>query len=294
MKVDKPRNFLRDVFSFSKLTCFSQCPRRFFWRYVMREKSPPSEALLLGRGTHAGQEYDNEERIKGRRPTQGEVLDRAVEAYREEGGQELDAFALEHEQQLEKFWESGERDRIQPKPGSVEAPFEIELQVTGDPDREAKTPAVVQGFVDVLSEEEGDVVVDYKTVGRPVSDRDANDSVQNTLYMVGSEAEGARNVSFVKYGKQKPTTKVTRTVGLGEAKVSKLLDFCAETIGSIRKDLVSGNFPKCAPSCWWCSAKACEFYEKCYPEKNPNLSRFVEIGEIRPVGTLEQPEWRKK
>lgn len=294
MKVDKPRDYLRDVFSISKLNTFSKCPRMFFLQYVARQRPAPTEALLIGRGAHAGMEWDNEERVKGRKPPIGEVLDRAAVAYQEEGGGDVDRFVEEHEQQL-AVYDRDFRHRFAPVKGTIEMPFEVTLNICADPDREAPEPATIQGFVDVVAEvdAEGRQVVDYKTGARPVSETEAGKSDQLTLYCLGSELEQARIVNFVRYAKQKPTTKITPPIVATQARVEKLLTFCHDTISEIRRCLKSGSFPKCGPACFWCSPTACSFYEQCYGH-NPQLSRFVSIADVKPVGTIEQPEWRKR
>lgn len=297
MKVDRPKDYLRDRFSYSKLSCFAQCPRKAFYRYVAKLKGPRNEYLIFGQGAHGGQQHDNEERVKGRKPGKKEVVDAAVNAYEDDGGGEVDGFAKQHREQLNAFWSSGERDKLQPVPETIEAPFEIGLYCTADPDTEGKMLATVQGFVDVCSDEDGGkVVVDYKAVGRPVSQSGAEDSIQAALYMLGTGVDdvGAKFVSFVKYKKQAATTKVTEPVYLSADKRQKLLTFLNDTITSFRKNLKSGDWPKCDPGCWWCSETACEFYEQCYPRVNPELSKFVSVVDVKPVGTLPQPEWRKK
>lgn len=297
----KAINRLRDWFSYSKLSAFSKCPRLAFYRYVAKIKAEPREYLLAGRGTHAGQEYDNEERAKGGLPFRNEVLDRAVDIYETEGGELVDEFQKQHLLQLDAFWKSGEREKIEPLPKMIEAPFEIELFCTADPEVEPRKLATVQGFVDVVSGEGGaETVVDYKTVARPVTNADADNSIQASLYILGLEAEdktnalGAKFVSFVKYKRQKAATKVSKVVYLTEEKRVKLLRFLNDTITSFRKNLVSGDFPKCDPACWWCSPEACDFYKLCYPKRDPGLVKYVSVEAVRPVGTLPQPDWRKR
>jgi hypothetical protein len=40
------------VWSWSAIECFENCPRTFYHKYILREKEPPSEALIKGRATH--------------------------------------------------------------------------------------------------------------------------------------------------------------------------------------------------------------------------------------------------
>lgn len=40
------------VWSWSALECFEQCPKKFYHKYILREKEPPSPALIKGRAVH--------------------------------------------------------------------------------------------------------------------------------------------------------------------------------------------------------------------------------------------------
>ena len=40
------------VWSWSAIECFEQCPKKFYHQYILREKEPPSPALLKGREDH--------------------------------------------------------------------------------------------------------------------------------------------------------------------------------------------------------------------------------------------------
>jgi hypothetical protein len=295
----KVTNYLTDKFSFSKVACFSRCPRKFFYKYVMRMKENTSPWLLFGRGAHGGQEVDNYAKLRGERLSVEQVLEAAVAEFEEETekentGRELkDAFAEEHARQLEIFEDSGERAKIVPVAGTVEGAFQLELMV-GDGDG-PKAPALVEGYTDVVSqagEDEPRVMIDYKSAGRPVSEREAAEHLQLGLEALGGQAEAAQIVSFVKGGKQKPTTKVSKAHPVTQSRIQKILAWLADGIHGIRRGVKSGDFPKCDPACHWCSAQACDFYGLCYPEKQPDLHKWVELGEIRPSGSLPPAEWR--
>lgn len=291
-----PTDWVREKFSFSKMACFAQCPRKAFLRYVMRQKQERAEFFIYGDATHSGQEHDNTERIAGRRPPRKEVLDRAAQTYKEQKGADLDGFVRDHDIQLEKFWSSGERDRIQPVKDTVEGVFQVQVDVTPDPDEEETKPALIEGYVDVVSQNEDDTrsVVDYKTMGRAVSDIEAAKSDQLALYQLGSQVEKGRVVSFIKRGRQKPGAKVTKDRTVSESRLTRLMTFIADAIGGFRRALKTGDWPKCSPSCHWCGPDVCEFYSTCYPAKDPELEKYVKVVEVKPTGSLPQPEWRRR
>jgi hypothetical protein len=293
-------DWLREKFSFSKMSCWARCPRKGFYRYVMKMKEEPGEPLLWGRATHAGQEYDNLERIDGRNPRMKHVLDVAADNYI--GGQK-DEFVRQHTAHLETFWESGARDEIRPVPGTVESKFQLGVAVTHDPDEEpVKSPVLIEGYIDVVSArpviETGGAsprkcVVDYKTVGRKPSQHQVDDNLQLALYMLGADCSDGQLVNFIKYVKQRPKTFVSDPTPLTARRKELLLTFVSDTVSGFRRCIESGDFPKCTPECHWCGP-GCGYYSMCYPEGDGSLSDFVEVLGINPAGTLPQDDWRKE
>jgi CRISPR/Cas system-associated exonuclease Cas4 (RecB family) len=291
------RDWLADKFSWSKLNTFAMCPRMAWYRYVLKRKMPPTLAILFGRGVHGGQEVDCYAKLRGEKLSTDQVLDAAVAEFEEDPSRlELDAsvddFAREHRTQLEKFEKSGERAKVVPVPGTVEAAFQLELDVL-DSNGETRTPALVEGYVDVISEgEEGRAAVNYKAAQKPLSQAEANKHLQLTLEMIGAGVEHGRVASFIREGKQKAGSKVTRT-SMGEEKKAKLLQFMADTIAAFRAALKTGDFPKCSPTAHYCSPEGCEFYRLCYPDKVEETTRFVQVTKILPAGSLPAAEWRE-
>lgn len=284
-----------DTFSISKLETFHRCPQRAFRKYVLNQ--PDQNAFFLrGRAVHSGQEWDAREKLEGRLPHTGQVLDASVgflKAEQERSGIRVDTdrFVCEHRAQLEEYERSGLRGMIRPVPNTIEAGFEMELAL------QDQSPALITGFVDLLSyTEEADpnqAVVDYKTTQRPYTDKDVLDSLQMPLYMMGAKVGGARVVSFVAGKRQKPCVKSTSLIRLGEPMRRRLLDFLWRTITDYRAAYWDGDWPRCARQCFWCGPGICAYYGECYPAHNPGLAKLVQVGEIRPVGTLANPAWRR-
>ena len=295
----KITDYLRDSFSFSKMDTFSKCPRKFFYRYIVKRRENTA-FQLFGRAVHKGMEIDNMAKLEGRRMPIASVLDAATESYKAECDKEgqpkaIDHFVANHEPQLRAFEEKGIRDQIIPVPKTVEAPFEIEVKI-GDPATgKEEIPAKVSGFVDVVSSASPDgprIVVDYKTGLKPVYQADAESSLQFQLYAIGAKAAGTQVVSFVKQGRQKPTAKITALAKTTPERKERLLTWIADCLRAIRRCLITGDFPKCSPNATWCSKKSCDFFDLCYgPGSAP--ATLIQIESIKEAGTLEQPDWRK-
>lgn len=293
-------DWLSGKFSFSKVHTAFGCMRKFFYRYVMKMKDAASPWFVVGQAVHTGQEADNNAKLEGKGLTLKQTLDAAVsklEEARAEGGWKpkdipTDPFVAEHTAQLEAYKRSGEWDKVYPAPGSVEAPFEIIAKV-GDPEHGLE-PAVIEGFVDVVSvDEEGNrKVIDYKTAGRPTKQSEADGHIQLALEAIGAQAAAGQITTFVKTGKQKPTTKVTEPTPSTEERGKLALKHMADGIHAIRRAVKTGDFPKCDPAAYYCQhGRGCEFGRLCF--NTSDLKEFIQVEKLRPVGSLETPEWRK-
>ena len=291
-------DYLLDVFSYSKLMALSRCPAYAFLKYVKRLRQPSERVLyplIAGRAIHAGQETDAYSKLRGEALSVGQVLESAVtefEAEREkEGVKDPDApkdkFVTEHLAQLEVFEKSGERAKICPMPGSIEAPYRVHLEIPG------QAKATLEGYTDLVSinEESDRETVEYKSGARAITEKEAANNVQLALEALGAEARYTKIVNFVAGKRQHPTTKVTPPVEATRERVELALQWVNESISEFRAAVKSGSFPRCSPGSWWCSVKACEYFSVCFP-KVEKLQPVV-VTRIEPVGTLPPVEWRK-
>jgi len=315
--VDESR--LETDFSFSKLYCAVQCPQKAYLRYVLGLPDD-THYLIMGKAIHFGQQVDNQGKVEGRDLTVRQVLDAAVDSVKEEAAKhevavDVDDFAKDHAAQLQKFRDLGWRDEIAPVAGTIEAPFEISVRMEGG------LPAKILGFVDVVSEKLGRVardpaqpqhagednefaesshpggpanrrVIDYKSGARPVYQGDASTSLQFCLYQIGAKAPESQVISFVRTGRQRATVHRTEPVVLTQPRVNKLLAWLEDAITLWRTCLKTGFWPRCSPQAHYCSASACAYYSRCYPSEG-RKTQVISLGEIKPVGTVPVPEWRR-
>jgi len=277
--------------SFSKMSLASRCMRKYWYRYIMgkRETMP---AMVVGRAIHRGQEFDNLGKLEGKAYPLGEVLDAAVECFKEEAKKDdlkmpVDPFVAEHKHQLEVYQETGQRDLVRPVKDTVESAFEIPVTVDG-------VPVVIGGFVDVVSqldEKTDKEVIDYKSSKKSFSQYDVDGSLQFQLYCAGAEAKAAKVISFVMSGKQRPTVKSTRPAAATELRQRKMWTWVADTIRDIRRCQKEDHWPKCYPELFYCPC--CDFHELCYGNTAEDMKKVITIGAVRPAGTVPLPEWRK-
>jgi hypothetical protein len=261
-------------------------------KYVQKIKPKPADldlsALLTGRAIHGGMEHDANEKIRGRTAPLTEVLDAAVAVFEDESRKDgvpasPDSFAKMHETQLAKFEAQGDRARIRPYGGSVEAPFEIGLTCEGG-------PATLEGFVDLVSEDEDGsaTVIDFKSSARAIQPREVEGHWQLALEQVGAGAAGRTLCNFVGSSRQKPTARLLPTVKGGDFP-QRAIAWVVDVVGTWRKLLVAGVFPRCAPTSPLCNSRFCEFYcSHCYPNEAP--SGLVTV--VKPVGTMPAADWR--
>lgn len=290
----KEERDLETDFSFSKLYTLTQCAQKAFLRYVLGLPDD-TRYLIAGKGVHLGQQVDNEGKVEGKDLTVKQVLDAAVEGVRGEADKrsvvvDLDNFAKDHSVQLQRLRDKGWRDQVVPVPGTIEAPFLINLKIQDEKD------AKILGFVDVVSQSGEHVprkVVDYKSGARPVYQGDAASSLQFALYQLGAKAPESQVISFVRSGRQKATVHRTEPVELTQPRMNKLLNWLEDSIKLWRSCLKSGFWPRCSPNAHYCSDHACAYYARCYP-KEGRPTPFISIAEIKPVGTVAVPEWRKQ
>lgn len=291
-------DYLLDKFSYSKLNCFSKCPRQAWYRYIQRLPFKVSPWILFGRGVHGGQEADNYAKLRGERLSVENVLEAAVAEYEHEIETSnldrrlfpIDPFAEEHKAQLEVFDRSGLREQVQPVPGSIEAGFQMEV-LAGDGDGTMK-PAVVEGFVDVVSVNPDGTkeVINYKSAGRPTSVKEVDQNLQLSMEAIGSGCTERKIICFLKAGKQKPTTKAYSSSKPPQEQLA--LQFIGDTISDFRWSVKHDCWPKCDRSCRWCGAGFCEFYGLCYP-RDIDIGKVIVVKKISPVGTLPPATWRE-
>lgn len=156
---------LAEPWSYSRLNLFEQCPRKWYQQYVLKRRSPDSEATALGRAVHTAMErYVTQGRISDglmlELPVRYLVRD-ALDELEMESGIEL---APEDRRDAEDMAIAGVR-RLSDLEGSVEVETELVREEGGRRFR---------GYIDVLGVcRGGPLILDYKTGRRTFGVQDS-------------------------------------------------------------------------------------------------------------------------
>lgn len=199
----------RETFSFSRMTTFEQCARRYRYRYVdgVRDAFQSIEAFM-GQQAHAALEWMFQERVQGRSPSDGAAVEFYTASF-DKARTELGATlkVIKSDGKVEDYRRSGagmvadfHRTRFLPDrmdTVGLEHHFVLDL---GEGRK-------FQGFIDRLARDESGLlhVIDYKTGGRPPFRFAGKDADQLQAYAVamfdGTSADQLRlTLEYLKGG----------------------------------------------------------------------------------------------
>ncbi|WP_252502745.1 PD-(D/E)XK nuclease family protein [Sporosarcina sp. Marseille-Q4943] len=126
------------IFSFSRLSLYETCPYRFYKKYIQEYEEPITYPLALGKGVHKA----IEDKINGVSHSEA-ILNGMIET------------DFHPEVTLEELSDLVSRAPIQKNMGATEIHFKLPLS-------EEESAPMIQGYIDVVSEE-GSKIVDWKT-----------------------------------------------------------------------------------------------------------------------------------
>lgn len=252
--IDKPH------YSWSQVSLFMRCPRRYYYQYVERIPMRPIYVLESGKAMHAGLEEHNRELAHGRGLTSDQAVDCAVARFESnEHLGELDVPRGEATDRLVKdiappvchYLNFTEREELGSEVPISEDDVEREVwfDVAG-----ASRPFV--GYIDLALPS---TILDYKLIGRRKSAQDVERDGQLTLYSTVLDRPAGfiqclRGKEVAEYTPQRQEEHVRRGV----------LAAIEDNVKSLEAALASGHFPRCDPTSWGCSQKWCPFFRKCY------------------------------
>ena len=280
------------VYSHSRLSCFENCPKQFYYRYV--ERVPvDSESIeaFVGKRVHGVLERLNRFVERGLVPS----LRRVIERFRAEWAEHFDrerVRVVRSEMPVESYAELGERclgnHYRRHYPFDRDETLGIEAHVSFALDGSERHR--IQGYVDRIARApDGAIEIhDYKTGRFVPSQQSLDDDRQLALYQLGIGGRyGAGPVRLVWHYLQRDQVRVSARTG---EQLEALRDRTIDLIDRIESE---GSFePSPSALCSWC-----EFNHLCpaYAPSTPRSPRQGNGLELRsapsPPGQDDRPEY---
>lgn len=262
-----------DHLSYSSITKFLECPENWRRKYILKEPTKTSPALIFGSAFHGAIENFLKEKLF---VEQKEITDEAKSVYRD-GTMLRSIWTEEWNKQIEQpgiWWGMDTPEQhynegvrilsnkavadaiVNIKPGVDDQGAKIERKV------ELRVPGVlvpVIGFIDLILED--GTPADLKTSKVSWSEAKAADSLQGLFYLAALNQMGIAHtwkfthMVFVK-------TKEPKVQILENSHKPSELFFLFEIIKRVWDSIDKGIYP-INPTGWLCSESYCDFYANC-------------------------------
>lgn len=253
--------------SYSALDTFKQCPLKYKFQVIDKIKSPKSKEAIFGNKIHSALEYFHKNQPAS--PTLDELLDFIK--------QNWDSTIFQNEQEdmiyfseaikiLKNYYEHYLKIKENFTVLDTETRFEVLLE--NPQDKEQK--CLLAGIIDRIDKTKtGIEIIDYKTAKRLPSQEDADNSLQFSLYCLGTVNRwpqflnyGLENIKLTFYYlKHQETLSTTRT----KEQLDRIQEQIWEKLAQIEK---SEFQPMPSPLCDYCGyKKICPMWKHLYMEQ---------------------------
>ncbi len=245
--------------SFTQLSTFAKCPRRYYYAYEQGIRIPPAFVLTDGRCYHKAAEAGNLALLGGRALSAAGLAEHYHSA--------LDVALATEESQATRHEVDSARDiagpllaeyhrtvypHVRPVEGGVERRIDTVWQVND-------TPISFCGVVDLV--EVDGRIVDYKSVGRPHGADAVRGSAQLHLY---AGHLGGLEVGHIQLVKSRHPRVERVDVTLSPAAIKNTRRWAEDQARAIVACRASGVWPQCDRESWTCRPDYCGFYGICY------------------------------
>lgn len=266
--------------SVSQVETFLACPRIFEFRYIKGQKSPKHSAMCQGSLIHAVIEKGyNYKRLERKDPPFEFVLDTYNDLFSENFNEairkehETDQFLFKQAEILLSAWYKEQLPGSNPI--AVEQKFIYDVNgipVVGVIDLIDRTSEVDNSFVGRYHPIQ-DKLVDNKIIGKAMSQSDADNSLQMSVYAGATGIVEQRFNCLVKGNPDSLTKEKSKALKPRRKEVityrsNAQVKWAGVIIEDVAKIISSGIFAPCAPDSWMCSEKACSFWSQCRGKLN--------------------------
>jgi hypothetical protein len=241
--------------SYSSISAFLDCPEIWRRKYLAKEPTMTSPALVFGSAFHGTLEKIVVDRQLKILDVWSEQWTKALEGQNVFWGTDTPEGICNEGIRLFSH-DSVLRAVAQIKPAADENGAKIERRV------ELRVPGVpvpVIGYIDITLED--GTPADFKTSSKSWSDAKASDSLQSLFYLAALNQAGEKinwkfqHIVFVK-------SKKPKVQFLEHSHTPGELFFLFDLIGRVWKSIETGVFPL-NPTGWKCSPSYCDFWQNC-------------------------------
>lgn len=245
-----------DYLSFSQINMYLRCGEQYRRRYIEHEVIPPNISLVRGSSVHKTIERNGEQKVESRRDLpKNDIVDYSVhqfdtrieeeniEAKKEEKGKERDTVAS-----LSGLYADDVTPYIMPK--EVEKKIMIDIGVD----------IPIMCILDLIDVEEN--IHDFKTAAKSKQQKEADNSLQFTLYNIGHQQE---------YGRLPNKCIMDVLVNTKTPKHQKLetirdefnLVLAMRKVKTVAEGINRQVFLPAAEGSWACDSRYCGYYLTC-------------------------------
>jgi hypothetical protein len=250
--------------SATQLDMYFTCPESYRRRYVEGETLPPGIALLVGSGTHRGAETNFRQKISSHADMPvAQIVDAAVAGFEDAlaGGYMLSA---EEQAQGAKTVLGTAKDQVavlaqvhaeQQAPDYQPIAIEKEILIPFP-----RATHNILGYIDLTDDRRR--VVDFKTAAKRKPQKDADESLQLTIYAASFQIDTGSPPAEVRLDTLVKTTNPARQVltsQRGPADFAVLINRINVMLAAVK----AGIFPPAPIGSWKCCPKWCGYFDTC-------------------------------
>lgn len=277
--------------SFSQLTVWDSCPRRYYYRYVLKQRSGSTSGMALGTLTHGAVEHSINRKIE----TGAYISLEEAYAWIDDSSRELsqDVEKWDEDAYVDIVDMEARRARLAAEARLLAGSFMRERLHELEPrTAEFKIETVLRdriafvGFIDMVVKDKDvmdmnpayrdskdqtphpyDKVLDLKTVKKNYGKAQVENSLQLSLY---AAATGCNTVGFELVVRPGATarTAAPRVIswpenGNGTTRSAQEIKHALDYVEDIAEAMAAGSYPRANPESWVCNSKWCEHFSKC-------------------------------
>jgi hypothetical protein len=248
----------------TQLDMLSRCGEQYRRRYIEGEVIPPGIAAHVGSGFHSGAEVNFRQKIETREDLPvADIVDAAVEGFktRAAGGYMLTQGEVERGAGNVLGEATDLVARLATLHAKEQAPDYQPIAV--EEGSRLVLPSAshdLVGIIDLVDENHD--VIDLKTAGRAPSQRDADGSIQLTVYAALHRAKYSRLPRWTSLDAA-VKTKEPKRVKIESARGEGAIVALANRINAALAVIAAGTFLPASPGDWCCSPEWCGYWHSC-------------------------------